>query len=462
MNIHLADLAINRHNGRTVRTFEGRYRPALLATLVAALAALAAGLAPSPAHADWVRNDQWHLGALNVVAAWQHATGGDIVVAVLDSGVDANHPDLAGQVLPGLDLVDGTGDGRVDPVGHGTTVASLIAGRRDEAGVVGLAPSAKILPVRVLDRRNRYEDATVIARGIHWAVDHGADVINLSLGGSVQSDVLGEALAYAAEHDVVVIACTGNVAQTSGEPQVWYPAREPGVVAVAGLRAPATGPTSTGWLDRAAGVNGPDQLWSGSLTGQPTVLTAPAVNLIGARPGGYWRVQGTSFAAPLVTGAAALVRSKFPRLSAANVINRMIRTADDLGPSGRDDRYGFGQVNPLAALTAEVATVADNPLTGSPETAGQAGAATDDGPSGQPHGSSGAPDPKPGGGAPPPEGVTTGAAPGGHRPTGAIINGASPLPSIALLALLLAAVFGSLAGGRGYFRRYLRQGRHAK
>jgi type VII secretion-associated serine protease mycosin len=464
VNGRLARLAISRQNGPTVRIFGGRFRPALLATLVAALAAVGAGLVATPARADWVRNDQWQLGALNVFAAWQQATGNGTTVAVLDSGVDSSHEDLAGQVLPGIDLVDGTSDGRIDPVGHGTTVASLIAGRRDETGVVGLAPGAKILPVRVLDRRNRYEDASVIARGIRWAVDHGADVINLSLGGGAHSDVLAGALGYAAEHDVVVIACTGNLAQNNGEPQVWYPAREPGVVAVTGLRAPTASPTSNGWLDHSTGAPGLDELWSGSLTGPQTVLSAPAVNLIGARPGGYWRVQGTSFAAPLVTGAAALVRSKYPRLSAGNVINRMIRTANDLGASGRDDRYGFGVVNPLAALTAEMETVADNPLTGAADASGQAGADSADGSSAtrQPADSAeSGPKPKPGGGAPSPNGVAVGDA-AGHRPTGSITNGAPVGWSVALLVLLLAAVFGSFAVSQGYAQRYFRRGRHAR
>jgi subtilisin family serine protease len=193
----------------------------------------------------------------------------------------------------------------------------------------------------VLDAQNRYDDATVVAEGLRWAVDHGARVVNMSLGGSDSSDALSEAVRYAMAHDVVVIACTGNV--TAGEPAgVWYPARESGVIAVAGL----------------AGTN----LWKGSLTGPPTILTAPAVDMLGARPGGYWRVEGTSFAAPLVAAAAALIRSRWPALSADNVINRLIRTAHDLGTAGRDDVYGFGEVDPLAALTAPVPPVSVNPL----------------------------------------------------------------------------------------------------
>jgi subtilisin family serine protease len=318
----------------------------------------------APAYADSVRDEQYQLRVLDVPTAWRSTTGEGVTVAVLDSGVDASHPDLAGRVLPGADFVDRSTDGRRDFVGHGTTVAALIAGRNDKSsGVAGIAPAAKILPVRVLDKENKYDDATVVATGLHWAVDHGAKVVNLSLGGSAHSDVLAEALNYAAVHDVVIVACTGNVTAGADYTQVWYPAREPGVVAVAGLATADTGAPAGGGTAAGGGSGGGSEaLWTGSLTGTPTVLTAPAVNLIGARPGGYWRVQGTSFAAPLVAGVAALVRARWPTLDAANVINRLIRTARDLGPAGRDDRYGYGEVNPVGAVTAAVPVVRRNPL----------------------------------------------------------------------------------------------------
>jgi type VII secretion-associated serine protease mycosin len=312
---------------------------------VAAVAGNAAAYATVPAD-DPVRDEQWQLDYLDAKDAWQRADGTGVTVAVLDSGVDGNHPDLAGQVLPGVDLVDASSDGRADPVGHGTTVAALIAGRNDDDhGVVGLAPRAKILPVRVLNRENRYDDATTVANGLRWAVDHGARVVNLSLGGTGTSEALAEALDYAFDKDVVVVACTGNITPPAPT-QVWYPAREPGVLAVAGL----------------SHDEGDEPLWTSSITGPQTVLAAPAADLFGARPGGYWRVQGTSFAAPLVTATAALVRSRWPRMSAANVVNRLVSTARDLGAAGRDDEYGFGAVDPLAALSGNVSSVDRNPL----------------------------------------------------------------------------------------------------
>src|SRR5690349_11433592 len=130
----------------------------LIAILVGAPPATAS-VPLAPPVADKVRDDQWQLSALGAEAAWRISTGAGVTVAVIDSGVDATHPDLAGQVLGGLDLVDVGGDGYDDEVGHGTTVAALIAGRGDDArGVVGLAPGAKILPVRVLNALNRYGD----------------------------------------------------------------------------------------------------------------------------------------------------------------------------------------------------------------------------------------------------------------------------------------------------------------
>jgi type VII secretion-associated serine protease mycosin len=297
-----------------------------------------------PLASDRVRDEQWHLRMFDVERLWRLSTGRGVTVAVVDSGVDGTHEDLSDRVLAGIDLVDDAGDGWSDPVGHGTTVAGLIAGRNDDAeGVVGLAPDARILPVRVLDEENRYDDAMIVARGVRWAVDNGAQVINLSLGGTGESPALAAALDYAFARDVVVVACTGNAGSAAND-KVWYPAREPGVIAVTGTDR-----------DRP-------EIWTGSVTGAETVLAAPATGLLGARPGGFWRVQGTSFAAPLVSATAALIRAQRPELSAADVVNRLISTARDLGEPGRDDVFGYGLLDPLAALTADPEPVSANPL----------------------------------------------------------------------------------------------------
>ncbi|MFG1920469.1 type VII secretion-associated serine protease mycosin [Cryptosporangium sp. NPDC048952] len=297
----------------------------------------------APAAADTVRDQQWQLSFLDARAAWQYSTGNGVTVAVVDSGVDATHPDLIGQVLPGTDFVDGSTDGRTDVVGHGTAVAAFIAGLNDANGVVGIAHRAKILPIRVLDPRNEYDSAATIAKAVRWAVDRGADVINLSLGSADTAKVLTDAVAYAFSKNVVVVACDGNLSNDRGA-KVWHPAREPGVVAVSGL-------LRTG------------AFWTGSLQGPETVLSAPATELTAAGlDHGYWKVQGTSFGAPMVSATAALIRSRYPGMSAANVVNRLIGTADDKGPVGRDGQYGFGVVDPLGAVSEEVPVVSRNPL----------------------------------------------------------------------------------------------------
>jgi type VII secretion-associated serine protease mycosin len=324
----------------------------LVVLLVVLLGALLGALPAPPASAVPVApavlaapEPREHLTGLDAAIAWQHSTGVGVVVAVLDSGVDAGHPDLAGRVLPGKDFVDGSTDGRVDPVGHGTAVASLIAGTAGgTAG--GLAPDATILPVRVLDEHNRYRTSATVAAGVVWAVRQGADVINLSLGGERDSAPLAAAIDFALAHDVVVIACTGNAREGDKLGRVWYPAREPGVVAVSGLLH----------------ADGALRHWPRSLTGPETVLSAPAV-LTGAAPGGGFRaVQGTSFSAALVAATAALVRARWPEAPAGEVVNRLVATAADLGEPGRDRLYGFGAVDPVEALTAEVGAVPANPL----------------------------------------------------------------------------------------------------
>jgi type VII secretion-associated serine protease mycosin len=290
--------------------------------------------------------DQWQIDMLGAREAWKISTGAGVTVAVIDSGVAAL-PDLAGRVQHGIDLVSRNGDGSNDEVGHGTTVAGLIAGHSaDGRGVIGLAPDATILPVRVLNAENRYKDAKVVAQGLVWAVDHGARVVNLSLGGGAVSPALADAIDYAFAKDVVVVACVGNV-MVDGPTTIWHPASEPGVLAVTALT--------------------PDgQVWKGALTGPQTVLAAPGSDLVGSGIGGFERVQGTSFASPLVAASAALVRSHWPTMSAANVVQRLIRTARDVGPTGRDNLYGFGVVDPYAALTAQVPEVLTNPLDTTP------------------------------------------------------------------------------------------------
>jgi membrane-anchored mycosin MYCP len=321
-------------------------RERLALTVVAAIL-VAVVLPAGPAGAaDTLRAKQWWLEALHIDQAQAIATGAGVVVAVVDTGVQADHPDLAGQVLPGADLdFSGNDDkGLVDASGHGTAVAGLIAalgGGPDHA--LGLAPGAKILPVKVLIQGD--QGNSNLADGIIWAADHGAKIINVSDGGPDNRRIT-EAVRHALGKGALVVAATGNDGRS-----VVSPASLPGVVAV-------------GATDRTGA------LAAFSARGPGVVLVAPGTDIVSTfnhgadgRAGGYnLPATGTSFSAPIVAGAAALVWSKFPQLSAADVVNRLIRTADDTGPAGRDYQTGFGELNVVRALTADVPTVTANPL----------------------------------------------------------------------------------------------------
>ena len=312
---------------------------------------VAAGLAfvsPGVAHADTVRDYQeWYFDELRIPEAHKLSKGRGVVVAVIDSGVDASHPDLKGQVLAGRGIgPDAAVDGRRDPDtdgAHGTGIAGIIAGAGgSEMRVLGIAPAAKILPVSL--GPDDYEDSE-IAQGIRWAVDNGADVINLSISGpGAASRDLAAAVRYALDKDVVVVAGAGNT--RIGMREVGSPANVPGVIAVSGT-----------------GMSG--QFSQQSVRGPEVVLAAPVEKIIAPNPyspNGYALTTGTSSSAAIVSGVVALVRSRFPDLDAANVINRLIVTAEDRGPAGRDDMYGFGVVDPVAALTESVPEVRGNPL----------------------------------------------------------------------------------------------------
>ncbi|MFM7224624.1 MAG: S8 family serine peptidase, partial [Actinomycetota bacterium] len=285
-----------------------------------------------PDDPQWPTGQRPALSPLRMDRAWDRARGAGVVVAVLDSGVDFDHPDLRGRIItPGLNLL-GPGGAR-DDRGHGTMVAGIIAANRDNGrGIAGIAPEARILPVKVLDRTGAGNDVD-IATGIAWAVDRGADIINLSLGGPGDSPLLAAAVANARAKGVVVVAAAGN----GGQALVEVPAAIPGVIAVS-----ATG--------NAGG------LAAFSSYGPEIAVAAPGVRITSTdlgRPTGadaYAIESGTSFAAPIVAGVAALVWGRSPGLTAEAVAARIRNTARDRGPAGVDDAYGHGVIDPLAAL----------------------------------------------------------------------------------------------------------------
>lgn len=320
------------------------------AGVVALTGALLLTTAPT-ASADYVRDQQWVLNAFAVKDVWAESQGQGITVAVVDSGVDASHPDLTGQVLGGKDFTGG-GNAQEDKLGHGTSMASIIAGHGhgagNSSGMVGLAPKAKILPLRTLQTEKDANHDETWAAAVRYAVDQGVKVISLSFGndgGKTLSDGRA-AIAYAQAHDVVVVASAGN----DGSIAVEEPAALPGVVAV-------------GAIDKDA------NRWEGSNTGKGLALMAPGVEVLAADPTSsqqYSMTTGTSDATAYVSAAAALVRSKYPDLTAGQVINRLIKTATfahHKGLKAPDEEYGYGIVRPYSALTMDIpAGPKKNPL----------------------------------------------------------------------------------------------------
>ncbi|MFD0722009.1 type VII secretion-associated serine protease mycosin [Streptomyces globosus] len=337
------------------------------ALAIGAVLAVGVPAAPAAADTDAVRDRQWGLTALRAEEAWGTTQGGGVTVAVLDTGVDAGHPDLAGQVLEGADLVGmGAGPGDRAWARHGTAMAGIIAGhghgRHRRAGVLGVAPQARILPVRVIleegdpgRAKARESKGGALAEGIRWAADHGADVINLSLGDDSDSAhheaAEDEAVQYALAKGVVVVASAGNGGREGDHAS--YPAAYPGVIAVTAVdRRGRKAPFST-------------RSWYAS-------VCAPGVDIVIADPDrAYYEGWGTSAAAAFVSGAVALVRAAHPELSPAQIKRLLEDTAADAPAGGRDDARGHGLVDPAAALQAAEA-LRPEPAVPRPAAAGSA------------------------------------------------------------------------------------------
>ncbi|MCC4906786.1 S8 family serine peptidase [Microbacterium sp. cx-59] len=308
---------------------------------------------PSPG-ADPVRAKEYWLDAYGVRQAWQTTRGEGVRIAVIDTGV-GRAPEVDSAVVGGTDVSGaGTADGRT-PVGvvdanHGSWVASLAASRGlpGDTGMIGVAPAADVLSVSVgFGSSSQVPFATQVAEAIRWSVDNGADIINLSFTTNTLDwdESWDDAFLYAFDHDVVVVVAAGN--RGNGTTRVGAPATMPGVLSVAGVDP--SGKASV----------------EASTQGITIGVAAPSENLLGISADGQvteW--NGTSGAAPIVAGIAALVRSAHPELDAANVIQRIIGTAKPPAGVGSvpDALYGYGLVDAAAAVSASVPRVSANPM----------------------------------------------------------------------------------------------------
>jgi type VII secretion-associated serine protease mycosin len=308
------------------------------------------GVASAQSIRQQVRTDDIAtLRQIDVPAAWSVSKGSGVTVAVLDTGVQRSAPDLAGQVTAGPDYAAGANPpGYVPPHLHGTYIGSIIAGHGsgpgDAEGMIGVAPRAKILSVRVIlddqepgfyvyNLNAGYDNA--IASGIRYAVRHGAEVINMSLGSANATRSLREALAYAIAHDVVVVAAAGNDGRKGHSFTPYsYPAAFTGVISVAAVNA---GGKRASFSDQNSSV----------------VVSAPGVSVVGAGPGGSYLVaDGTSPASAFVAGVAALIRSRYPRLAPVQVMQAIVTSTRRQPTSGYSPGVGFGEVDAAAALAA--------------------------------------------------------------------------------------------------------------
>ncbi|MEU4290928.1 S8 family serine peptidase [Kribbella sp. NPDC026596] len=276
-------------------------------------------------------SQQAYLNTVRIPQAWDVSKStGNQIVAVLDTGIDAGHPDLVGHLVAGYNATSTTRPNPVDDNGHGTMVAGIIAASTNNgAGVAGVGWSSKVMPVKVAGANGIANDLDLV-EGIDWAIGHGATVLNVSIANPGDNPVLHDAIKRAIAKGVIVVAAAGN----DGSAVQQYPAAYPEVIAV--------GATNAGGV-----------LTDFSSYGDWVDLAAPGWDIVTTAPRGtsqYAYCSGTSCSAPIVAGVAALVKNKWPTFTPAQVESRLKSLARDAGPRGNDPYYGAGIVDAYAAL----------------------------------------------------------------------------------------------------------------
>jgi subtilisin family serine protease len=291
---------------------------------------------------------QFDMRQINADDAWLHCVQGDpgIIVAVIDTGVSQSHPDLAANLIPGASFVPSEPSVE-DGQGHGSNVAGIVGAALNNIGVVGVAPRTHLLPIKVLNSSGSGSTSWV-ANGIVYAANSGARILNMSLGGTADSQTLHDAVNYAADtKGLLVVSSAGNCGDSyypyngcSYINQPLYPAAYSNVMAV-------------------AAVNSSDAKASFSNQGSYVDIAAPGVSIYNTyKNDGYIYESGTSQAAPHVAGLAALIWARYPTYTAAQVRALIEDTAVDLGTAGRDPQYGWGRIDAHAALNLTLSQTA--------------------------------------------------------------------------------------------------------
>ena len=280
----------------------------------------AAGLTNDP-----LSGNEWHLTTIGAATAWTYSQGGGVTIAILDTGVDGTHPDLAANMVPGWNFYDNNSDTH-DVNGHGTAVAGAAAAvTNNGAGVASVAGSAKIMPVRVADP-SAYALWSTVAQGITYAADHGARVVNLSYEGASASSTIQSAASYLRSKGGVLFVAAGNTGTVDNTP-----------------------PTDLMMVVAATLQDDSHASWS--TYGSFVDISAPGYNIVSTAPGGsYWYCWGTSLSTPIVAATAALILAKRPDFSPSQVDATLKSSATDLGATGPDPYFGAGRVNAAAAL----------------------------------------------------------------------------------------------------------------
>jgi hypothetical protein len=280
---------------------------------------------------------QYHLPAISAPQAWDITRGAStIVIAILDTGVDPGHPDLASKLVPGFNFYNGNTD-TADVFGHGTAVAGTAAAiGNNDIGVASVAWQVGIMPIRVSDA-NGYAYSSTLANGLTYAADHGARVMNMSFAGVAASNTITNAANYARSRGAVVVAAAGNCGCFDSTP--------PNAAMIS-----------------VAATDAGDNLASFSSQGNHVDVAAPGVAIFTtARGGGYGSVSGTSFSSPIVAGVVALMMSVNPALAPSDLESMLKSTADDRGAPGYDTGFGYGRVNAFRAVAAARDTIAPPP-----------------------------------------------------------------------------------------------------